>query len=123
MRGSFSGALERTYLHSVITEGLWCAVVEAESMFGAKLAHAVMLSSLYGNPSAELDKGNDQIHKMYIEALDTIPYIKAAAARSRGRDDALVEEWHRVNAEEAAKKAAEKAAATEVEPREEGGGV
>lgn len=119
MRGSFSGALERTYLHSVITEGLWCAVVEAESMCGAKLAHAVMLSSLYGNPSAELDKGNDQIHKMYIEALDTIPYIKAAAARNRGKDDALVEEWRRVNAEEAAKKAA----ATEVEPREEGGGV
>ena len=117
MRGPSTGALERTYLHSAITEGLWCAVAEAESMFGAKLAHAVMLSSLYGNPSAELDKGNDQIHKMYIEALDTIPYIKAAAARSRGKDDALVAEWRRVNAEEAAKKAAA------AEAGGEGGGV
>jgi len=118
MRGPSSGALERTYLHSAITEGLWCAVSEAESLFGARLAHAVMLSSLYGNPRAELDKGNDQIHEMYLAALHTIPYLKAAAAGKPGKDDELVAEWRRVNAEAAAKKAAAAEAAGE-----EGGDV
>lgn len=120
MRGSSRGVLERAYLHSGVTEGLWYAVSEAACLFEAKLSHAVMLSSLYGNPSAKLDNGNDQIHEMYVEALNTLPYVKAATSGSPGARDALVEEWRRVNAEEAAKKAA---AAADAPDGEEAGSV
>lgn len=109
MRGSHAGALSRTYLHSGITEGLWYAVAEAECLFGAKMSHALMLSALYGNPSAKLDDGNDQVHKMYIDALNTIPYIRAATSRKPGEEDSLIAEWRKVNAEEAAKKAKQEA--------------
>lgn len=105
LRGPSAGALSRTYLHSVITEGLWCAVVETESLFGAKLAHALMLSSLYGHPRADLDDGNDKIHEMYVEALSTFPYFKAATRDKPSANEELIKEWRRVNAEEAAKKA------------------
>ena len=118
MRGTSAGALSRTYLHSAITEWLWCLVSESESLFGAKLAHAMMLASLYGNPTAKLDDGNDQIHEMYIDALNTIPYLKAAGLRKSGENDDLVAEWRRVNAEDAAMRAKK-----EAEPAEEGSHV
>lgn len=118
MRGSPAGALSRTYLHSAITEGLWYAVAESEFLFGAKMSHALMLASLYGNSSAKLEDGNDQVHEMYVDALNTVPYIKAATAREPGGEDGLVAEWRRVNAEAAAKKAAESAA-----PAADGEGV
>ena len=105
MRGPSAGALSRSYLHSAITEGLWCSVAEAERLFEAKLAHAVMLSSLYGNPRADLDDGNDTVHEMYMEALNSFPYFKAAMRNKPRANDELVAEWRKVNAEEAAKKA------------------
>lgn len=111
MRGASAGALSGTYLHSGITEGLWCAVAETEALFGAKLAHAIMLSSLYGHPSASLDDGNDEVHEMYLAALHTIPYVKAAGRSRKSDNDELVAEWRRINEEEAAKKAAAKSAA------------
>ena len=110
MRGSQAGALERTYLHSGITEGLWYAVAEIERLRDAKLSHALMLAALYGNPSAKLDDGNDQVHDMYLDALRTMPYIKAATLRHRkDGDDGLVDEWRRVNEEESRRKAADAA--------------
>jgi len=109
LRGSQAGALSRAYLHSGITEGLWYAVAETERLFEAKLAHAVMLSSLYGNPRADLDDGNDQVHDMYVAALHVMPYIKIKPRRSADADAALVAEWRKVNAEEAMKKARDSA--------------
>lgn len=101
------GSLSRAYLHSAITESLWYAVTEAEHMFQAKLSHAVMLASLYGNPLAKLDSGNEQVHEMYVGALGTAPYLAALTKRAaHGDKDALVEEWRRANAELAARKAA-----------------
>lgn len=99
MRGSDTGALKRTYLHSAVTEALWYAVAESERLFTAKLSHAVMIAALYGNPTAELSKGNDQIHDMYMRALGTVPYFKLAAGQAARSDtDALVEEWRKENA-------------------------
>lgn len=106
LRGSQAGALSRAYLHSGIAEGLWYAVAEAERLFKARLAHGVMLASLYGNPRADLDSGNDTVHDMYVHALRAMPYIKVQPRRSAESDAALVEEWRRVNAEEAQKQAA-----------------
>jgi len=97
MRGSSTGALGRTYLHSAITEALWYAVAETERLFEAKLAHAVMLASLYGNPDAKLSEGNEQIHDMYLRALHAMPYIRVATQTTPGDADALVEEWRRLN--------------------------
>jgi len=104
MRGPSTGALSGTYLHSGITEGLWCAVAETERLFGAKLAHAAMLASLCGHSRADLDEGNDLVHEMYVEALHTFPYVKAASRGKPSANDELVAEWRKVNAEEAAKK-------------------
>lgn len=102
MRGSSTGALSRTYLHSGITESLWYAVAETERLAEAKLAHAVMVAALYGNPRADMDKGNEQIHEMYIGALGTVPYIAVATESvHRGDTDELVAEWRRINAEAA----------------------
>lgn len=106
MRGSCTGALSRTYLHSEITEALWYAVVESEQLLAVRLSHAVMLASLYGNPQATLEKGNDQIHEMYMGALGLMPYVGASVRRKKASaDDGLVEEWRRVNSELAAEKA------------------
>lgn len=102
MRGSCTGALSRTYLHSGITEALWYAVAETERLFEARMSHAVMLAALYGNPRAELDKGNEQIHEMYIGALGTIPYLGDLSRRRKSDTDELVEEWRRINADAAA---------------------
>lgn len=96
MRGSSTGALSRTYLHSVITEWLWHSVAEVESMFTAKLAHACMIAAMYGNPAAKIENGNDQIHDMYLAAVRTFPYMKAASSGVKG-DDGMIEEWRRVN--------------------------
>jgi len=117
LRGSQAGALSRAYLHSGITEGLWYAVAEAEQLFGARLAHGVMLASLYGNPRADLDAGNDTVYDMYVHALHAMPYVKVQPRRSAESDAALIEEWRRVNAEEAQRKAA----AASGEDGEEGG--
>ena len=106
MRGPSAGALTRTYLHSGITEGLWCAVAERESLFGARLAHAVMLSALSSHPRADLGEGNDLIHEMYLNALHTLPYIKVTRHSKQKETDELVAEWRRVNAEAAARQAA-----------------
>lgn len=106
LRAPSAGALARTYLHSAITEGLLCAVAESENLFMAKLAHALMLSSLYGNSAAKLDEGNDQVHEMYLDALHMIPYLNTKSGTSDRGTAELVEEWRRINAEEAAKKAA-----------------
>lgn len=98
LRGRDTGALNRTYLHSGITESLWCAVVESEHLFTAKLMHAVMLASMYGNPESSLSKGNDQVHEMYLSALGSIPYFGTAVSKSKqGATDELVEEWRKVN--------------------------
>lgn len=98
MRGSSIGALSRRFLHSAITEHLWCSVIEVESMFAANLSHAIMLASMYGNPQASLEKGNDQIHTMYLKALNTLPYMKATKHTAKAEADALIEEWKRINA-------------------------
>ena len=107
LRGDASGVLTRRYLHSRITEALWFEVTETSSMFTANLSHAVMLASMYGNPEASLDKGNEQIHEMYVKALKTIPYIRVGSSVSGGGADALVEEWRRINAEREAEAAQE----------------
>ena len=109
MRGSCTGALSRTYLHSEITEALWYAVAESEQLLAVRLSHAVMLASLYGNPLAKLETGNDQVHGMYMDALGLIPYVGASVRRRKAAaDDDMVEEWRRVNAELAAAKAGPK---------------
>ncbi len=87
-----------------MTEALWHAVVEAERLFDANLSHAVMLASMYGHPDANLDKGNEQIHEMYLSALGTLPYFKGLSRR-RDDSDELVAEWRRINAESGAGKA------------------
>ena len=110
MRGSDTGALKRTYLHSVISESLWYGVLESELMFHAKLEHAVMLASLYGNPAAGLDKGNEQVHGMYVRALETMPYIRAISrGAAKSSTDELVEEWRKENAELSDKEKGEEA--------------
>jgi len=102
LRGRDTGALSRAYLHSGISESLWYGVVESEKMFDARLMHAVMLASLYGNPSAKLDSGNDQVHEMYVDALEVLPYFRAVTRKaSHGSTEELVEEWRRVNKEAA----------------------
>ena len=98
MRGSSAGAVSRAYLHSAVAEALRYAVVETEQMFSAKLAHAVMLAALYGNPRADLDKGNDQVQEMYINAIKAFPYFKQVVSKAAKTDtEALVDEWRRVN--------------------------
>jgi len=93
------GALTRTYLHSGISESLWYGVAESERMFCAELSHAVMLASLYGNPAAGLDKGNEQVHEMYVRALESMPYFRVIAKRvEKGANDDLVAEWRKENA-------------------------
>lgn len=98
MRGSSIGALTRTYLHSGITESLWYSVAEVERLFTARLSHAVMLACLHGNPAADLDKGNEQVHKMYLNALGAVPYFNTVVRRSRRTEtEELVEEWRKAN--------------------------
>lgn len=106
MRGNQAGALSRAYIHSRITEGLWYAVAETERLFNAKLAHASMLASLYGNSNTDVNEGSDHIHDLYVKALQTIPYIQVNTPSSADSNAALVEEWKRVNAEEARKREA-----------------
>lgn len=111
LRGGATGALGHSFLHSAVTEALWYAVTETERLFDANLSHAVMLASMYGHPDANLDKGNEQIHDMYLSALGTMPYMKDLQSRRAGDVEALVEEWKRMNAEDEAARDA-KAAAT-----------
>ena len=99
LRGDSKGALDRVYLHSGVTASLWSAVVESERLFEARLLHAVMLASLYGNPLAKLDTGNDQVHEMYIGALGSMPYLGVALHGAERSDSTqLVEEWRKLNA-------------------------
>lgn len=85
-----------------MTEALWHAVAETERLFDANMAHAVMLASMYGHPDANLDKGNEQIHEMYLSALGTMPYFRGLARRRADDSAALVEEWRRMNAKDRA---------------------
>lgn len=101
MRGSDKGAVSRAYLHSAVAESLRYAVVEIESVFAAKLTHAVMIAALYGNPRADLDQGNDQLHEMYLSALKTLPYFRKVVKKASKSDtESLVEEWRRINSGE-----------------------
>ncbi len=106
LRGGATGALAHSFLHSAVTEALWYAVAETERLFAANLSHAVMLASMYGHPDANLDKGNEQIHEMYLSALGTMPYLKNLDRRRSGDVDELVEEWKRLNAEDKAARVA-----------------
>ena len=98
MRGSSIGALTRSYLHSGITESLWYAVAESERLFTARLLHATMGACLYGNPAADLDKGNESVHRAYLNALGAVPYLSTLVKRARRTDtEELVEEWRKAN--------------------------
>jgi hypothetical protein len=59
---------------------------------------------------------------MYIDALNTFPYFKAAMKDKPSANAELIDEWRRVNADEAAKKAKARSAADEG-AREEAAGV
>lgn len=107
MRGSFNGALDRVYLHSPVTIALWYDVAEAEHLFTANLAHAIMRSSLYANPKVDIEDGNSNIPAMFKAALKTLPYLKLADMQSSSGVDTLIEEWKKANAELAAGKEAE----------------
>lgn len=98
LRGSGTGALNRDHIHSPLTEALWCAVTESESLFSASLMHAVMLSSLCSHPKADFNKGADGVHSLYLKALGMMPYLKKSTAKARAREmDALIDEWRRIN--------------------------
>lgn len=84
----------------MITEALRQAVVERELIFQANLAHAVAVAALYGHPQMNHEGGWEQVKDMYVQALDTLPYIKAgkaARAAKKTETDALVDEWRRLN--------------------------
>lgn len=84
----------------MITEALRQAVVERELIFQANLAHAVAVASLYGHPQMDREGGWKQVQDMYVQALDTLPYIKAgkaARAAKKTETDALIDEWRRLN--------------------------
>lgn len=98
LRGHCTGALNKDHIHSPITEALWCAVTESESLLSASLLHAVMLSALCSHPKSDFDKGADSVHSMYLKALGVMPYLKASTAKVRTSEtEALVDEWRRLN--------------------------
>lgn len=107
LRGSCTGALGRSFLHSATTRSLWYAVEELEHLYAAKLAHAGMLASLYAHKDSDFEKGGDHVHEAYLDALNTLPYFNLSAAEAnKSATDALVEEWRKANAELANQKPA-----------------
>lgn len=113
MRGGVASTLERTYQHSHIADSLVRAVAETETVFPARLAHAQMIAAMYGNSHASLEDGNEQVHKMYVAALNVIPYMHISTDRGGGSVESLVEEWRRLNEEEAAAQAEQPADSVE----------
>lgn len=101
MRGGAIGVLGHVYRHSPVTEYLWYAVTEAEYLFNAHLTHAMMLSSLYSHPEAQIQEGNEHTHKLYLKALNSLPYMHVSDKAASDDTAAMVDEWRRLNNKDA----------------------
>lgn len=53
-------------------------VLESEYLLEARLANTVAYASIHANPAADAEKGMANVNKMYVRALDAVPYLTVA---------------------------------------------
>lgn len=63
------------YRHSRVALDIRRDVVESMLLYESGLAYMAAFASLHAHPQADIEKGSDQINKMYFDALGKVPYL------------------------------------------------
>jgi hypothetical protein len=75
LRGNADHSDQDIYRHTGMTLYLREEVIESMLLMNARLAYMSALGALYGNPGADVEKGADQVNKIYYDALSHVPYM------------------------------------------------
>ena len=76
-------------------------VLESEHLLQARLANAVAYAAIHANPAADAEKGMANVGKLYVRALDAIPYMTVAAPAQdekvlAAERDTAVKKWRKM---------------------------
>lgn len=73
-------------------------MVESSIALSAKLGYLAAIAALYGNSSANVDKGCEHVNKLYYDTISAVPYFSESKEPGIARDDvaASVNAWRKM---------------------------
>lgn len=79
-------------------------VIESELVHASRASYTLAIAALYGNQSADVEKGGQHVNNLHASALSAIPYFHVAAEAMEDSDgksrEAAIEAWRRMEKEE-----------------------
>lgn len=83
--------------HSHIVTRLRAEVIESELLYTGSLAYMQAIGSMYANPAADIEKGNEAVNTMYMDARSRIPYLTGGMSGKESIDsdrEKAVQDYH-----------------------------
>lgn len=75
LRGNNPTINPEEHLHSSLTLALHMEVLESELRLKGDLLYMVAFAALHAHPGADVEKAGPAISTMYIDALQSVPYM------------------------------------------------